>query len=84
VPARTQSYVDTTVGLYDVVTPAVRIGPWLGRGCAGLVVLGWLLALGQYRRSRRPRDEHEALAAVAAHDTSAASAVATDIDRTPA
>jgi apolipoprotein N-acyltransferase len=52
VPVRTQAYVDARVGLYDAVTPAVRIGPWLGRGCAGLVVLGWLLAWGQYRRTR--------------------------------
>ena len=37
--------------------PAVRIGPWLGRGCVGLVAVGllWALALGlgQYRRTRR-------------------------------
>ena len=52
VPVRTQAYVDTRVGLYDAVTPAVRIGPWLGWGCAGLVILGWLLAWGQYRRTR--------------------------------
>jgi apolipoprotein N-acyltransferase len=52
-PVRTQSYVDATVGLYDVVTPAVRMGPWLGRACGGLVILGWLLAWGQYRRSHR-------------------------------
>ena len=52
VPVRTQAYVDTRVGLYDAVTPAVRIGPWLGLGCAGLVILGWLLAWGQYRRTR--------------------------------
>ncbi len=46
VPARTRAYVDSRVGLYDVVTPAVRIGPWLGRLCVGLVVVGWLLAVG--------------------------------------
>ncbi len=84
VPARTQSYVDTTVGLYDTVTPAVRIGPWLGRGCAGLVVLGWLLALGQYRRSPRPRDDRDAPVKDAPLDTAAAPTVAADIDRTPA
>jgi apolipoprotein N-acyltransferase len=77
VPARTQSYVDTPVGLYDVVTPAVRIGPWLGRVCAGLVVLGWLLAWGQYRRSHRRRGDREAPATVVP-------SVAADIDRTPA
>jgi apolipoprotein N-acyltransferase len=53
-PSRTQSYAEATIGLYDAVTPAVRIGPWLGWLCAGLVVLGWGLALGRYRRTRRP------------------------------
>ena len=52
VPARTRIYADATVGLYDAVTPAVRIGPWLGRACLTLVVLGWLLAWAQYRRTR--------------------------------
>jgi apolipoprotein N-acyltransferase len=52
-PLRTQAYVDARVGLIDAVTPAVRMGPWLGRGCVGAVVLGWALALGQYRRVRR-------------------------------
>jgi apolipoprotein N-acyltransferase len=54
-PSRTESYVDTRVGLFDAVTPAVRMGPWPGRLCQGLVILGWLLALGQYRRTRRAR-----------------------------
>jgi apolipoprotein N-acyltransferase len=53
VPARTRAYVDSRVGLFDVVTPAVRIGPWPGRLCVGLVVAGWLLASTQYRRRRR-------------------------------
>jgi apolipoprotein N-acyltransferase len=53
-PPRTRSYAEARVGLFDVVTPAVRIGPWLGRGCVGLVVLGWLWGLGQYRRTLRP------------------------------
>jgi apolipoprotein N-acyltransferase len=48
------SYAEAQVGLYDAVTPAVRIGPWVGRGCVGLVVVGLLVGLGQYRRSRRP------------------------------
>ena len=51
-PAQTTSYVDSPVGLFDTVTPAVRIGPWLGRFCIGLVVFGWLLAATQYRRKR--------------------------------
>jgi apolipoprotein N-acyltransferase len=52
-PLRTQAYVDARVNLIDAVTPAVRIGPWLGRGCVGSAILGWALALGQYRRHRR-------------------------------
>jgi apolipoprotein N-acyltransferase len=84
VPARTQSYVDTAVGLYDVVTPAVRIGPWLGRVCAGLVVLGWLLAWGQYRRVHRTRGDREVPATDARHDAPATPTVAADTDRTPA
>jgi apolipoprotein N-acyltransferase len=52
VPVRTRGYADATVGLYTSVTPAVRLGAWPGRVCAGLVILGWLLALGQYRRKR--------------------------------
>ena len=57
-PLQTRSYVEARVGLIDAVTPAVRIGPWVGRGCVLLVVAGWLLGQvlerGQYRRSRRP------------------------------
>src|SRR3954470_11968228 len=56
-PPRTMSYAQARVGLFDVVTPAVRIGPWVGRACVGLVALGLLwalvLGLGQYRRTRR-------------------------------
>jgi apolipoprotein N-acyltransferase len=52
VPVRTRGYADATVGLYTSVTPAVRLGAWPGHVCAGLVILGWLLALGQYRRKR--------------------------------
>jgi apolipoprotein N-acyltransferase len=61
VPKQTQRYVDSRVGLFDAVTPAVRIGPWLGRACVALVVVGWLLVLcrrvgwtpGRYRRAHR-------------------------------
>jgi apolipoprotein N-acyltransferase len=53
-PLQTQAYVDARVDLIDAVTPAVRIGPWLGRGCVGSVLVGGALALGQYRRPRRP------------------------------
>jgi apolipoprotein N-acyltransferase len=84
VPARTRSYVDTTVALYDTVTPAVRMGPWLGRVCCGLVIVGWLLAGGQYRRTRR-----KAAASVPAEPTPPAipgadPVVVAPTDRTPA
>ncbi len=61
-PRQTRSYVESRVGLVDAVTPAVRIGPWLGRGCVGLVVLAWLLGLAQYRRPRRPAPTADAAA----------------------
>ncbi len=51
---RSMSYAEAEVGLFDAVTPAVRIGPWVGRACVALVAVGLLVALGQYRRSRRP------------------------------
>jgi apolipoprotein N-acyltransferase len=84
VPARTQAYVDTTVALYDSVTPAVRLGAWPGRVCGGLVILGWLLAGGQYRRTRR-----SAAASVSAEPgtptpSSADAVVVASTDRTPA
>jgi apolipoprotein N-acyltransferase len=52
-PLQTRSYVEAKVGLVDAVTPAVRIGPWIGRGCVALVVVAWLLGLGKYRRRTR-------------------------------
>jgi apolipoprotein N-acyltransferase len=61
-PRQTRSYVESRVGLVDAVTPAVRIGPWLGRGCVGLGVLAWLLGLAQYRRTRRPAPTADAAA----------------------
>jgi apolipoprotein N-acyltransferase len=68
---RTTSYAEASVGLFDTVTPAVRIGPWLGRGCVALVVLGLALGAGQYRRTRRTTPV-------------ALPAAATDTDRTHA
>ncbi|MGC4111960.1 MAG: apolipoprotein N-acyltransferase [Nocardioides sp.] len=56
VPSRTMSYVDSEVGLYETVTPAVRIGPWLGRGCVVAAVVGWLLAAALGRGRYRQRD----------------------------
>jgi len=82
VPSRTQSYVDTTVGLYDVVTPAVRIGPWLGWACAGLVVLGWMLAWGQYRRTHRSGAGRASELVDVGTDTPVEPAVVTPTDRT--
>jgi len=84
VPARTQSYVETSVDLFDAVTPAVRIGPWLGRACAALVVLGWLLAWGQYRRTNRTPTDHAAEPTGEGTDASTGPAAAIPTDRTPA
>jgi len=75
-PARTESYVESPVRLYDVVTPAVRIGAWSARASLGLVVLGWLLVLGRYRRTRRT-------AAVAVADEPSDAPTEGHIDRTP-
>jgi apolipoprotein N-acyltransferase len=84
VPARTQSYVDSTVALYDVVTPAVRIGAWSGRVCGGLVILGWLLAWGQYRRTRHDRPRSDDAATDDPEETGTVLAADVDADRTPA
>jgi apolipoprotein N-acyltransferase len=63
VPSQSMSYVDTQVGLYTSVTPAVRIGPWLGRSCVALVIAGWVLAgtttRTAYRRRTQRRDSEE-------------------------
>jgi apolipoprotein N-acyltransferase len=54
---RSRSYAEARVGLVDTVTPAVRIGPWLGRGCVLLTavacLVGWALGRGQYRRHQQ-------------------------------
>jgi apolipoprotein N-acyltransferase len=50
VPRQTESYAEARVGLVDTLTPAVRIGPWLGRGCVLVTALGLLLGLAKYRR----------------------------------
>ena len=84
VPVRTQAYVDTTLGLFDTVTPAVRIGPWLGRGCGGLVILGWVLAWGQYRRKRRIEALSSSGGPTASTDSSNDTDIAAPTDRTPA
>ncbi len=48
---RTQAAMVETVGLDTAITPAVRIGPWSGRACIALAVLGLLLVLVPYRRN---------------------------------
>lgn len=58
VTPRTAAFVEQRVDLYVGVTPAVRIGPWLGRACLLLAAVGWLVGLGRrfgrYRRTRKP------------------------------
>jgi apolipoprotein N-acyltransferase len=50
---RTRSVLDERVGLVDAVTPAVRMGPWPGRGFAAATIAGLLLAALLRRRRRR-------------------------------
>jgi len=49
---RTRSVLDEQVGLVDALTPAVRLGPWPGRGAAAVTVIG-LVLVGVGRRRRR-------------------------------
>ncbi len=53
---RTQDVLVEQVRLSDGLTPAVRIGPWLGRAAVALTVVGLLLGLLPYRR-RQPAGE---------------------------
>ena len=50
---RTQAVLVEQVGLSSEITPAVRLGPWVGRGSAVLTGIGLLLGLLAYRRERR-------------------------------
>ena len=47
---RTQEVLLETVGLSTELTPAVRIGPWLGRGCVAVTALALVSGLLGYRR----------------------------------
>ncbi|MFC6285273.1 apolipoprotein N-acyltransferase [Nocardioides sp. GCM10027113] len=49
---RTRAVLVEQVGLSDELTPAVRIGPWLGRLCAALVGVALLATLFPYVRRR--------------------------------
>jgi apolipoprotein N-acyltransferase len=74
---RTQQALVERVELDDSVTPAVRIGPWSGRLCIALALIGLILALFTtgvpYRRSRN-RQQAEDGPARSAPATSAAGA----------
>ena len=50
---RTQAVLVDRVGLSDDLTPAVRIGPWVGRACLLAAVLALLLGALPYRRDER-------------------------------
>jgi apolipoprotein N-acyltransferase len=54
---RTQAVLTEDVDLSSAITPAVRIGPWLGRVCAGIAVAALCLGLLPYRRRQRRREE---------------------------
>ena len=50
---RTKTYVAADITLISAITPAVRLGPWPGRVCLGLALLGLVLAWVPYRRTTR-------------------------------
>ena len=50
---RTRAVLVERLGLTSQLTPATRIGPWSGRIAIGLTVLGVMLVLLPYRRSRQ-------------------------------
>ena len=52
---RTQKVLVEQVGLTTSISPAVRIGPWWGRGSIALTALGLALGLVPYRRKRQQR-----------------------------
>ena len=51
-PVRERAVMLEQIDLSSSITPAVRIGPWFGRLCAALALLGLLPALVPYRRRR--------------------------------
>jgi len=56
-PTRSQAALIERVGLTTSLPPSVRIGPWSGRLCALLTVLGLALALVPYRRHRTSEED---------------------------
>ena len=50
---RTQAVLVEQVGLSRDLTPAVRIGPWLGRACLVMALLALVLGALPYRRRQR-------------------------------
>ena len=53
---RTQKVMVEQVGLTTSIPPAVRLGPWWGRGSVAVTVLGLVLGLVPYRRKRQQRE----------------------------
>jgi apolipoprotein N-acyltransferase len=54
---KTQAVLTEEVALSTAITPAVRIGPWLGRACVGVAVAAICLGLLPYRRRQRRGEE---------------------------
>ncbi|WP_295661281.1 apolipoprotein N-acyltransferase [uncultured Nocardioides sp.] len=52
--ARTQDVLVREVELRNGLTPAVRMGPWPGRACVALALVGLLIALTRRREAARP------------------------------
>jgi apolipoprotein N-acyltransferase len=58
---RTQDVLVERIGLDSAITPAVRLGVWIGWLCAGAVVVGLLLELLAYRRMLQRNDRRRQL-----------------------
>jgi apolipoprotein N-acyltransferase len=56
---RTQSVLTADVGLVDEVTPGVWLGPWPGRVCVALTLLGLAWSMLTYRRRDGAAGTHE-------------------------
>ena len=57
---KTQAVLTEDVGLSTAITPAVWLGPWVGRACAAVAVVALCLGLLPYRRRQRRGEEVQA------------------------
>ena len=70
---RTQAVLTEDVRLSSAITPAVRIGPWIGRACAVAAVAALCLGLLPYRRRQRRGEKVERWASRTSDESSSSS-----------